>query len=130
MVTKGRGHSLSVEMSTLDWRHGDVSLCHPLRDIELKEVALCVRFFGLETYVTFVRVPRDRPASHVSRGTYHVVCVCVLGFVFAPCCWPHSVWSPSYLTLTSRTDSLGGLVEDFMATLQVCVRVCARLLRV
>lgn len=77
MVTKARGHSMSVEMSTLDWRHGDVSLCHPLRDVELKEVALCVRYLALDT-----------------------------------------VWTPSFLTMTSRTDSLGGLVEDFMATLQ------------
>ena len=42
---------MSVEMSTLDWRHGDVSLCHPLRDVELKEVALCVQYLTLDTCV-------------------------------------------------------------------------------
>ncbi len=50
MTTKGRGHSIAVEMSTLDWRHGDVSLCHPLRDVEMKEATLFARFSGLQTY--------------------------------------------------------------------------------
>ena len=51
MATKGRGYSLAVEMTAIDWRHGDVCLCHPLRDVELKEAVLFARFMGLDTYV-------------------------------------------------------------------------------
>ena len=51
MATKGRGYSLAVEMTAIDWRHGDVCLCHPLRDVELKEAVLFARFMGLDPYV-------------------------------------------------------------------------------
>ncbi len=49
MVTKARGHGMSVEMSSVEWRHGDVALAYPLRDLEAKEAAMCVHLLRLST---------------------------------------------------------------------------------
>ncbi len=103
---KGRGFSLPLHLSLLEWRHNDVFVCRPLRDAELKEVSFAVHARRLNTFVPAAAgaVPRCRHVTDRPRSLLRDL---------------RSVWVPTFASTSPPTSSITGLVEAFLASLQV-----------